>query len=110
MISNDILLPFVAMNINFYPSIALVEIGGFENLYLEYMTAVPNSTLQGETACGIPQETAWHIFRPANDPNYPWPGVIFGITLLSAYFFCTNQVNLKSSLFVANMCKEIDGS
>lgn len=71
---------------------ALVEIGGLDALRIEYMSSIPNSTLYGSSPCGIPQESAWHIFRPANDPDYPWPGVMFGITLLSAYFFCTNQV------------------
>lgn len=90
--------------------IALVEIGGLDALRVEFMSSIPNSTLYGSSPCGIPQESAWHIFRPANDPDYPWPGVMFGITLLSAYFFCTNQVFVQRSLAAKNITHSKAGS
>jgi len=34
-----------------------------------------------------------HMFRDASDPNYPWPGVLFGANILSYWYFCTDQVN-----------------
>lgn len=72
---------------------AIVNIGGFGNMYTEYMRAIPNDTyVLGNTSCGVPREADWHIFQPASDPQYPWPGVGFGIILLSSYFWCTNQV------------------
>ncbi|XP_030836122.1 sodium/glucose cotransporter 4 [Strongylocentrotus purpuratus] len=79
--------------------IAIIRIGGFEALRLAYMTAIPNSTqLNPNTTCGIPEEKAWHIFRSADDGDLPWPGVVFGIFLLSIHYFCTNQVLVQRSL------------
>ena len=80
----------------------MAEIGGFESLRVQYMNAVPNSTLEAmaysnfsnTSQCGIPTDNAWQIFRAADAGDYPWPGVVFGIFLLSAQYFCTNQVNL----------------
>lgn len=31
------------------------------------------------------------LIRPADDPGVPWPGLIFGVSLLGFYFWCTNQ-------------------
>ncbi|XP_071504165.1 sodium/glucose cotransporter 4-like [Diadema antillarum] len=84
--------------------IAIIEVGGFEGLRLAYMTAIPESTqLNPNTTCGIPSETAWHIFRPADDGDLPWPGVVFGIFLLSIHYFCTNQVLVQRSLSAKNL-------
>ncbi|XP_072040859.1 sodium/glucose cotransporter 4-like isoform X2 [Amphiura filiformis] len=83
--------------------IGLNEIGGMENLKLAYMTAVPNTTqLSNETVCGVPTQFDLHIFRPLDDP-LPWPGVVFGIFLLSAWYFCTNQVLVQRSLAAKNV-------
>ncbi|PIK38246.1 putative sodium/glucose cotransporter 4 [Apostichopus japonicus] len=91
--------------------IAWVEIGGIDNLYIKYMAAVPKTTaVYGNSSCGIPQENAWHIFRPASDPDYPWPGVLFGITLLSAYYWCTNQILVQRSLAAKNITHSKAGS
>ncbi|XP_063970391.1 sodium/glucose cotransporter 4-like [Lytechinus pictus] len=87
--------------------IAINEIGGLDNLRLSYMTAIPNTTaIYGNTSCGIPTGDAFHIFRDASasNPNaLPWPGVVFGIFLLSAWYFCTNQVIVQRTLAAANL-------
>ncbi len=81
----------------FFP--ASIRMGGFDNLYLKFMTAIPNTTVYaGNTTCGIPGEDSWHIFRDATSSDLPWPGVLFGIFLLSAWYFCTNQVNFSLCL------------
>nr|XP_054754720.1 sodium/glucose cotransporter 4-like [Lytechinus pictus] len=91
--------------------IAIIRIGGFDALRLAYMTAIPNDTqLNPNTTCGIPQETAWHIFRPADDSDLPWPGVVFGIFLLSIHYFCTNQVLVQRSLSARNLTHSKAGS
>ncbi|XP_038055283.1 sodium/glucose cotransporter 4-like isoform X2 [Patiria miniata] len=84
--------------------IAFIEIGGLENLYLKFMTSIPTPTfLAGNTSCGIPTEESWHIFRDATTSDLPWPGVLFGIFLLSAWYFCTNQVLVQRSLSAKNV-------
>ncbi|XP_022079646.1 sodium/glucose cotransporter 4-like isoform X2 [Acanthaster planci] len=84
--------------------VAFIEIGGLENLYLRFMTSIPSPTfLAGNTTCGIPSEESWHIFRDATTSDLPWPGVLFGIFLLSAWYFCTNQVLVQRSLSAKNV-------
>lgn len=83
--------------------LGLNEIGGVDNLKLAYMTAVPNTTqLSNDSVCGYPTENDLHIFRPV-DNDLPWPGVVFGIFLLSAWYFCTNQVLVQRSLAAKNV-------
>lgn len=77
--------------------IAFTNIGGLQSLHTKYLEAIPNDTLRN-TSCGVPQEADWHIFQPASDGQYPWPGVGFGILLLSSYYWCTNQVIVQRSL------------
>ncbi|XP_033106014.1 sodium/glucose cotransporter 4-like isoform X1 [Anneissia japonica] len=91
--------------------IAFIEIGGMENLHLRYMTAIPNTTqIWGNTTCGVPGEESFHIFRSAQDPSLPWPGVIFGIHILSGWFFCTNQVIVQRTLSAKNVTHAKAGS
>ncbi|KAJ8018813.1 Sodium/glucose cotransporter 4 [Holothuria leucospilota] len=73
-------------------------------MYTEYMKAIPNDTyVLGNTSCGVPREADWHIFQPASDPQYPWPGVGFGIIILSSYFWCSNQIIVQRSLASKNL-------
>ena len=32
-----------------------------------------------------------HLIRPASDPNFPWPGVIFGSIIIGFWYWCTDQ-------------------
>ncbi|XP_071852433.1 sodium/myo-inositol cotransporter 2-like isoform X2 [Apostichopus japonicus] len=90
--------------------IAFVHIGVTEFPTL-YMEAIPNETRSIENnSCGVPQESDWHIFHPADDPQYPWPGVGFGIILLSSYYWCTNQVIVQRSLASKNLNHAKGGS
>ncbi|XP_071952865.1 sodium/mannose cotransporter SLC5A10-like, partial [Antedon mediterranea] len=84
--------------------LAFIKIGGMENLRNKYMAAIPNTTLLwGNTTCGIPGNDSFHIFRSAKDPAMPWPGVFFGIHILSGWFFCTNQLIVQRSLSAKNL-------
>ena len=64
----------------------------------QYKTAAANYTfldvaLHNNRTCGLPPENAFHIFRPADDPSYPWPGMVFGLTILAINAWCTDQVS-----------------
>ncbi|XP_077984830.1 sodium/glucose cotransporter 4-like [Glandiceps talaboti] len=89
--------------------LAFLEIGKYEDFKNLYMDAVPNTTVEGNTTCGIPSPEAWHLFRPV-DSSLPWPGVIFGINILSAYYFCTNQVIVQRCLAAKNITHAKAGS
>jgi hypothetical protein len=68
----------------------MVKIGGYESMKDQYMRAVsPNVTVND--TCGLPDPYAFHMMRPADDPAYPWPGVLIGANILSAWNYCTDQ-------------------
>ncbi|XP_072171125.1 sodium/glucose cotransporter 4-like [Diadema setosum] len=97
--------------------ISMVRIGGFEELRSAYLNAIPNSTIQemhqnpgNATLCGVPSSNAFHIFRHAGAGDYPWPGVVFGIFLLSAQYFCTNQFLVQRSLSTKNFTQTKAGT
>ena len=52
----------------------------------------------GNLSCGFTPDDSFQIFRGV-DSEYPWPGLVFGLTLLATYFFCTNQVDSTSDRF-----------
>lgn len=38
------------------------------------------------------------LVRPADDPHFPWTGLLFGAPLLGFYFWCTNQFMVQRML------------
>jgi hypothetical protein len=40
-----------------------------------------------------PQADSFHIFRDAITGDIPWPGMIFGMTILALWYWCTDQVS-----------------
>lgn len=46
---------------------------------------------------GLPEEF-FHLFRPADHPDYPWTGVLFGIMVNSTWYWCCDQVIVQRAL------------
>jgi len=75
---------------------ALDEVGGYEAMHNQFLASAANNTYYYESiaqnrSCGFTPEDSFGIFR-GMDSDYPWPGLIFGLTLLATYYWCTNQV------------------
>ena len=75
-----------------------IEIGGYERLKIQYMEAIPQTTLNSlaagnNTTCGIPRQDAFHIFRDPITADIPWPGMLLGIYFLGSWYWCTDQVS-----------------
>ncbi|BFZ18212.1 hypothetical protein BsWGS_21251 [Bradybaena similaris] len=91
--------------------IGFIEVGGYEELKLRYLSAYPNTTLQhlgsdsnySYTHCGIPPANAYHLFRPADDTNLPWTGIVFGLTISSTWYWCSDQVIVQRALAAKNL-------
>ncbi|XP_077984827.1 sodium/mannose cotransporter SLC5A10-like [Glandiceps talaboti] len=81
--------------------ICYIEAGSYYMFENMYMDSVPMSTLAGNTSCGIPSEQTWHLFRPV-DSSLPWPGVLFGIHILTAYYFLSNRILMRKLLEAKN--------
>ena len=74
-------------------TLGFVRVGGYEYLTYSYMRAVPNTTFNNpDTHCGYPPDDSLHFFRAIDDPDYPWTGVIFGLTISSVWYWCSDQV------------------
>ena len=70
-----------------------IKVGGYENLYNHYMTAIPNTTLQNpNTTCGYPRSDSWYMLRNPVDSDMPWIGFIFGQSMVSVWYWCADQV------------------
>ena len=42
--------------------------------------------------CRYPPDNWNHILRDLDDPNFPWPGVVFGMIIGSIWYWCADQV------------------
>ena len=49
-------------------------------------TALPH-VFEGKTP-----DNSWHLMHSATDGSLPWPGVIFGLTISSVWYWCSDQV------------------
>ena len=82
-----------------------VEVGGFVELVRKYMgegsqpiltrlclSGLLNASLCTTAHCGLVPDNSMHMMRAASDPNYPWTGMIFGLTISAVWYWCTDQV------------------
>ncbi|KAM6155516.1 solute carrier family 5 member 4 isoform 2-T2 [Rhynchocyon petersi] len=81
---------------------AFSEVGGFDSFREKYMNAIP-SIVEGDNLtisakCYTPQPDSFHIFRDAVTGDIPWPGMIFGMTIVAAWYWCTDQVIVQRCL------------
>ncbi|XP_070203894.1 sodium/glucose cotransporter 4-like isoform X2 [Littorina saxatilis] len=89
---------------------SFIEIGGYEQLQQKFLKAYPNTTIQNwdnksyaYTKCGVPPDNSWHLMRAADDPNLPWPGVIFGLAVSAVWYVCCDQVMVQRVLAAKNL-------
>ncbi|KGL79202.1 Sodium/glucose cotransporter 1, partial [Tinamus guttatus] len=86
---------------------AFAEVGGYEGFMDKYMNAIPsnvtseNMTIDAE--CYTPRKDSFHIFRDPIDGDLPWPGLIFGMSILALWYWCTDQVIVQRCLSGKNM-------
>lgn len=45
----------------------------------------------------------WNLFRPMDDPNYPWLAIILGYPVMGIWFWCTDQSMVQSVLGAKNL-------
>lgn len=51
------------------------------------------------TTVGKTPENSFHLMRPADDGNLPWTGVIFGLTISSIWYWCSDQVGFRAYIW-----------
>nr|XP_020764113.1 sodium/myo-inositol cotransporter 2-like isoform X2 [Odocoileus virginianus texanus] len=70
---------------------SFAAVGGLEGLEEKYFLAMA-SNRSGNSSCGLPREDAFHIFRDPVTSDLPWPGILFGMSIPSLWYWCTDQV------------------
>lgn len=70
--------------------------GGYRELLNNYLNAKPSIIREGnwtaKPECYLPRLDSFHIFRNPITGDLPWPGIVFGVSISSLYYWCSNQV------------------
>ncbi|XP_074868376.1 sodium/glucose cotransporter 1 isoform X2 [Carettochelys insculpta] len=86
---------------------AFAQVGGYEAFMEKYMNAIPNNISYGnitiDPKCYTPRADSFHIFRDPVTGDLPWPGLIFGLSILAVWYWCTDQVIVQRCLSAKNM-------
>ncbi|XP_003364431.2 sodium/glucose cotransporter 4 [Equus caballus] len=85
------------------------EVGWYPGLEQRYMQAIPNATVPN-TTCHLPRPDAFHMLRDPVSGDIPWPGLIFGLTVLATWCWCTDQVIVQRSLSAKSLSHAKGGS
>ncbi|XP_034386735.1 sodium/glucose cotransporter 4 isoform X2 [Cyclopterus lumpus] len=89
--------------------IAFSKVGWYEGLVDSYMSAVPSVTV-ANTTCHLPRSDAFRLFRDPVSGDLPWPGLVFGLTVLATWVWCTDQVIVQRSLSAKSLSHAKGGS
>jgi uncharacterized sodium:solute symporter family permease YidK len=75
--------------------ISYIRVGGLQIIKELYPYSIAVETRFNDTLCGIPPKDYFSVIRPLNsDDGPPWVG-IFGMTILSIWYWCSDQVRMK---------------
>uniref|UniRef100_A0A8D0MJS8 Sodium/mannose cotransporter SLC5A10 n=1 Tax=Sus scrofa TaxID=9823 RepID=A0A8D0MJS8_PIG len=85
------------------------EVGWYPGLEQRYQQAIPNVTVPN-TTCHLPRPDAFHMLRDPVNGDIPWPGLIFGLTVLATWCWCTDQVIVQRSLSAKSLSHAKGGS
>ena len=96
---------FNVSSLHLYES-GFLEVGGYTNVASQYFNSPPEVTrlhLEGDRSnttntyweCGLVPENSLRLFKPHDDPNLPWTGITFGLTVSAIWYWCTDQVNVR---------------
>lgn len=80
--------------------IGLIKLGGWSEM-MEICRAVPVNA-EGDTMT--------HLMRSANDPEFPWTGVILGSAIIGFWYWCTDQFIVQRVLSGRNQTESRRGA
>ncbi|XP_077189929.1 sodium/glucose cotransporter 4 isoform X2 [Paroedura picta] len=89
--------------------IGFEKVGWYEGLQEKYTRAIP-SIIVPNTTCHLPRQDAFHMLRDPVTGDIPWPGLIFGLSVLALWCWCTDQVIVQRSLSAKNLSHAKGGS
>ncbi|XP_047694593.1 sodium/myo-inositol cotransporter 2 isoform X2 [Prionailurus viverrinus] len=92
-----------------YTVAGFAAVGGMEGLKEKYFLALASNRSEN-SSCGLPRDDAFHIFRDPLTSDLPWPGILFGMSIPSLWYWCTDQVIVQRSLAAKNLSHAKGGS
>lgn len=69
----------------------LYQLGGWGEL-------INTLTLAAQTEGNPPVDRFFNLWRPAEDTEYPWTGMLFGAPILGVWYWCTDQYIVQRAL------------
>lgn len=104
VIYTDMLQMFVFL----LSSIAIVYFGlsaldGWDGM----MAAISSGTAEME---GVETSQFFNLWRPSDDANYPWTGIVFGAPILGIWYWCTDQFIVQRVLSAKNQSEARKGT
>ncbi|NWZ63017.1 SC5A9 protein, partial [Acrocephalus arundinaceus] len=89
--------------------IGFEKVGWYEGLQEKYMTAVPKITVPN-TTCHLPRADSFNVLRDPITSDLPWPALMFGLTVVAIWCWCTDQVMVQRALSAKNLSHAKGGS
>ncbi|XP_064471083.1 sodium/glucose cotransporter 4-like [Ornithodoros turicata] len=88
--------------------LSLIEVGGFDGLMRQFKYAVPRDDsyviyTADNVSCSKVPDNYQSLLRSASDPELPWTGVVFGITISAVWCWCSDQVIVQRALSAKNI-------
>ncbi|KAM3917173.1 sodium/glucose cotransporter 2 [Leptodactylus fuscus] len=77
---------------------AFQAVGGYGALMEKYMTAIPGNLSNVSAVCASPRSDALHLLRDPYSGDLPWPALIVGLTIVSTWYWCSDQVIVQRCL------------
>ncbi|XP_037670060.1 sodium/glucose cotransporter 2 isoform X3 [Choloepus didactylus] len=78
---------------------AFHEVGGYSGLFDQYLEAMTSLTVSEDPAvgnisssCYRPRPDSYHLFRDPVTGDLPWPALLLGLTIVSGWYWCSDQV------------------
>ncbi|XP_004856316.1 sodium/glucose cotransporter 2 [Heterocephalus glaber] len=89
---------------------AFHEVGGYSGLFDKYLGAVASLTVSEDPAvgnisrsCYRPRPDSYHLLRDPVTGDLPWPALLVGLTIVSGWYWCSDQVIVQRCLAGKNL-------
>ncbi|NP_001125293.1 sodium/glucose cotransporter 2 [Pongo abelii] len=84
---------------------AFHEVGGYSGLFDKYLGAATSLTVSEDPAvgnissfCYRPRPDSYHLLRHPVTGDLPWPALLLGLTIVSGWYWCSDQVIVQRCL------------
>lgn len=80
-----------------------MEVGGYTQLFEKFALVQPDAEFvkvnkQTNESCSKVTQYYDKLLRPPTDPDLPWTGMVFGLTVSAVWYWCSDQVQYTCHL------------